>query len=296
MTQFAKVSTLGALSPAVAYVEAASPEDLQNKINTVLSLVDSALFGVTAITLAGGGDGHTFVALIETAPVANINGTPLFGTVSGVQSTVVRCYLAGSEDELVPARLRAGAPDSFTVGQLTFTWGIVDEQFAGASKGTRFMGMTVYAVSSLNPINNASPLALAFARPDTPQVLAGGSNIVLFGGLAPTPIQFSLPAAGAVQYDGGLSVIAKFFATAAVEQDAPGDVTVQIVRDPNGAATVIEQMLTHITTAGEYDTVAVYGYALLTPKSFSVPNAQFGLNIVAAGAGLLKSAQLMIAQ
>lgn len=296
MTQYAKVTTLGALSPAVAYVEAATPEDLQNKINAVISLVDASLFAITAITLAGAGDGHTFTALIETAPVANVNGSYILGTASGIQAAQVRCYLAGSEDELVPARLRAGAPASFAFGNLTLSWGILDEQFAGGSKGTRFMGMTVYGISALQTGAFGDPLIMGIARPNTPQVIAAGDNIVTFTGVAPTPIQWSNPVGGALQYDGGQSILAKFYATAAVEQDAPGDISVSIVRDPVGTPTSIAQMDSHITTAGEYDTIAVYGFALVSPLAAGggAGSSQFGLNVIAAGAGVVKSAQLLI--
>jgi hypothetical protein len=296
MTQYAKVTALGTLSPAVSYQQAASPEELQDKINAVIALVDSALFAITAITLSGAGDGHTFVALIETAPVANVNGDYLFGIDAGLQVTKVRCYLAGSADELVPARLRAGAPDPVVVGNDTFTWSIVDEQLAGGAKGTRFMGMSVYSLVDFDVGGVGSPIVLVQSL-GTPQVLSAGANVVLFTGLVGSAIQFSLPAAGAVQYDGSGSFIGKFFGTAAIEQtNANQDISLAIVRDPNGAAAVIGQMNSHISTATEYDSVAVYGFALIERKALSIPNAQFGLIVTAAGAGVMRSAQLMITQ
>ena len=92
---------LFALSPAgvptlTRIVESANPEALQKRINAVLAeLADTviSILGVevrpfvTSIDLAGGGDGHTFVATIVASPAA-FNG-PL-GALDP-QGATVRC-------------------------------------------------------------------------------------------------------------------------------------------------------------------------------------------------------------
>lgn len=92
---------------------------------------------IVGVTLSGGGDGHTFVAELIGSDTAT-GGTELdelarFG-----------CYLAASQEELAVARaaalavLAAESPPS--QGQVLM---IIDEQVAGAAKGTRFMGLII---------------------------------------------------------------------------------------------------------------------------------------------------------
>lgn len=127
MSQFGAVTVPETAS--VVFVESAQADDLAARVNAAILAIfadEDAQF-ITSITLAGGGDGHTFVVAIEHAPEDEVAG----GLASPV--TVV-CYLASENEALTVARAAVAA------GALI---PIIDEQIAGAAKGTRFMGMMV---------------------------------------------------------------------------------------------------------------------------------------------------------
>jgi len=114
-------------SVAVKFVESAQADDLQARVNAVLADIFAAspVRVVTDITLAGAGDGHTFVVLIESALASAVNGG-LPGPAS------VQCYLASENEALAIAR-----------GQQPLSGPLADEQLVGSAKGTRFMGLSV---------------------------------------------------------------------------------------------------------------------------------------------------------
>ena len=137
MAQFGVVSPTA--NVAVTYVQSADPADLQLRtqkaIDAIAKLPDDQR--ISNITLAGGGDGHTFVALIDFAPKADFESgdAPL-----NPANTKVIAYMASNQAALPGARERAlkATPDA---GMAVF-----NELLEGASQGTRFMGMIICAV------------------------------------------------------------------------------------------------------------------------------------------------------
>ncbi len=127
------MSTFGTIAGSAArtqkFFQSASPSDLQTAINDYLASIlgPQPTLVVSSITLAGAGDGHTFVVVIESAGEADVNG--------GFLNCATRFYIAADAEELAVARsaLSAGIAGN----------PIADEQLVGASKGTQFMGMVV---------------------------------------------------------------------------------------------------------------------------------------------------------
>ena len=133
MTTFGTIAA-GAPSSTV-FVESAQADDLQTRVNAALIAIfaEEEPQAVAAITLAGGGDGHTFVVVIESAAATDVDGGFLaLGEGPGV---LVVCYLASESEALEIAR-ESLATELAEVA-------IADEQLAGGAKGTRFMGMVV---------------------------------------------------------------------------------------------------------------------------------------------------------
>ncbi len=130
------MTTYGTIVDGVArqtrFVQSADPVDLSVKINAVMAEIfaDSTPQALASLTLAGAGDGHTFIAAITNAPAASVNGGIITPGAEGF------CYLAGDAEGLAAAR-------AALVADPVGTPATADEQLAGASKGTRFMGMIV---------------------------------------------------------------------------------------------------------------------------------------------------------
>ncbi len=133
MTQYA-VAELSDVTNS--FIQAAEPDELASRLNAVLQ---DTLGGnvVLSLELAGGGDGHTFVVGVERSTTPGL-GTPLD------DDNLIGCYLAASESELAVAK------DACVAAMLALTppvegqtLEVVDDQLAGAAKGTRFMGMIV---------------------------------------------------------------------------------------------------------------------------------------------------------
>lgn len=135
------------LTPSDFLVEApesASPEDLENLVNAALAKIAIEGAGpqgipyVTAMTLAGGGDGHTFIVNITAfkGPIGQVEN----GVLSAMVARVT-CYMAATSEELLKAEVvaRRRLFAVLTGPNATF----LDSQLAGASQGTHFMGMLV---------------------------------------------------------------------------------------------------------------------------------------------------------
>src|SRR3972149_3980692 len=103
----------------IRFVQSAEAADMQQKVDLLLAeFVDA---DVTSFELAGAGDGHTFIArfgFASTNPPTSIFEARAF------------FYMAADKQHLALARASV----------LPSVGTIVDEPFAGASKGTRFMG------------------------------------------------------------------------------------------------------------------------------------------------------------
>jgi hypothetical protein len=136
MTQYATVL----LSDTVTtFIQAAEADLMASKLNALLQ--SDLGTEVISLTLAGAGDGHTFVTEVVTS--GNPITTGPFSTFDG-EDALIGCYLAASEETLAVARaatvtfMQAQPPPN--PGDLLV---LTDEQVAGSSKGTRFMGLIV---------------------------------------------------------------------------------------------------------------------------------------------------------
>jgi hypothetical protein len=275
--------------PTVLFIESADPVDLETRVNAALAAMDPEASVVTNITLAGAGDGHTFVVLIESiSPVGTPNGL-VAGSFGGVASSLVRCYLGGSDEELAKARLRAGVPPPIVTGDppLTVPYVLVDEQVAGGAKGQRFMGLEIYTVVSIPQGIFLRPRVLGVGT--TNQALGAGQTILTFASIE-NEAKFSLLSPQEINYTGNQAFIVLVEASVSVTQNGAGDFTVAIVKDPTGTPEVVASMTSH-TGAGETDTVAVFGYSDIFPPL--IQDTKFGL-IVTSTAGVSAGAQLRI--
>ena len=114
------------------YVQSSDPVDLAARINAQLAAIFAlgTAQAIASISLAGAGDGDTFVVEITHAAAASVNG----GIITAALGA---CYAAGDAESLAVARAAVDAEIGAPIPA------IADEQLAGASKGTRFMGLVV---------------------------------------------------------------------------------------------------------------------------------------------------------
>jgi hypothetical protein len=134
MTQYATSLLSDATS---TFVQAAEADLMASQLNTIFQQLENV---VIALTLAGAGDGHTFVVnVVQSANPITEGPFDVLG-----EKTLIGCYLASTGETLAAARAAAVTnmqaqtpPDPGDDLVLT------DEQVAGSSKGTRFMGLIV---------------------------------------------------------------------------------------------------------------------------------------------------------
>lgn len=129
MSNYGTVSAGKTVNTAV--VQSANPEDLQRRVNAVIAKIAQPPGAnlIASMTLAGAGDGHTFTVTIEWAPGGD------FAEGGLTPGDGVACYMASQSEALLAARIAAGGSGPFA-----------DSQVAGASGGSRFMGMLVFGV------------------------------------------------------------------------------------------------------------------------------------------------------
>jgi hypothetical protein len=128
MSRYGSVEIVSGTSLLSAVVENGDPDALESFVNAEIAALPAG-YVVTALTLAGAGDGSAFTVTIESGLAADVTG--------GFEDPpTVKCYLASSAEELL-VRQNAVRPLTGTV---------CDVQIAGASKGQRFMGMFVVGV------------------------------------------------------------------------------------------------------------------------------------------------------
>lgn len=276
----------------VQVVQSADPTDLQNLVNAALLAINGLLSVITNITLAGGGDGHTFVVLIESALFADAQGG-LAATIFGAPGAQVRCYLAGTGEDLEVARTAAGTPPPIPAVPplipFPIPYVLSDEQVAGSSKGTRFMGMTVFAASSL-PIPLGAPIAQTSLLNAALVTGAGGNPLDIAFVPVPPSNGFSVIGAGAIlRYDGGLAIEALVDVSVVVTVTAattfPVAVTVSLLQDPGGTPVSLAQESIQIfSLADNIEAVSFPSLALLLPPGVSLANAQLGVRVTSLDA------------
>jgi hypothetical protein len=273
-----------------AALQSADAADLQDKVNSYIASLDALTTLITDITLAGAGDGHTFVVLVESAPQGSVQGGLPCGNSGGIAPSLVRCFLAGTAEELLRAQTATGVPASV----LGVGYSAMDVQMAGASKGTRFMGMTVFSLDSV-PTPLASPFCIA-QRKVSPQTIPGaGTLLVSFDALNQSGTNFSLPVATAIRYLGKKSVDALVDVSIAVILDAAGDVNVELVSDPNGTPQVLASMPGSVAVNGNTTNISIPWSYVLQPFSFATATADLGVQVTTDQAGSIPLCDVRIA-
>lgn len=126
MSRYGTINT-GTAGARSAVVQSADPADLRARLLAAVADLSAGLGApvIAAMTLAGAGDGHTFMVEVEVAEMAEVTG--------GLMLQDVVCFLGGQSEAVETAR--AAIASALT---------IADVQAAGASQGTRVMGMMVF--------------------------------------------------------------------------------------------------------------------------------------------------------
>jgi hypothetical protein len=125
MSRYGSINVTGPASLLTRIVQSAEPNDLASRVNAAIAALPGG-YVVVGITLAGGGDGHTFTVTMEAGAAADVTG-------GFTAPPAVACFLASEAEAMQIARAAAGP----TSGPFA------DTQVAGSSKGTRFMGLVV---------------------------------------------------------------------------------------------------------------------------------------------------------
>ena len=284
MTQFAKWTDPTKTSTKI--LQASDAAALESLVNAYIASIDGTKFVITAITLAGAGDGFTFVVLVETAPVTGTFGGSdlavgasggLVPGATGIQVTSVRCYLAATADALMKVKSSVVPP---TIGPPSpipnpFALAVaVDQQVAGAAKGTRFMGMNVYT-AALAP-DNAFDAQCIF--PVAPAAGLTATTILSFGS-ALLATNFSLPAPQVIQYNGAAAFNAEIEGTLTVQLTAgvvPQGFSAEFLNDPLGTPVGFGLVPASVDVVGGSENVA-----LVALKGVA-PTTKFGMRVIMA--------------
>ena len=245
-------------------IQSADPVDLQTQVNAYLASLGSNL--VMSIVLAGGGDGFMFVVDIESVPVTVLGGGGLIA--SGV---AVRCFLAGTSEELARAKTAAGVPPPVS----SIAYSALDEQLAGASKGQRFMGMTVFLYNSIPVL----PGPLAITASSSPTAIPGGGAVDAdLGAFAGAANGFAITAPKVLSYTSTAPAVVLIEASVTVELDVTHDFTVEIVSDPTGTDTVLASQVSNVEVSGKSTNVSVIGVC-----EIPLNGTKFGVRVTGAG-------------
>lgn len=272
--------TVGNPASIVTYgAQGATPEALQSAVMAALAKFDPSTQVVTSIELAGGGDGHTFVVLVEGANAADVVGG-LTPSTAGIPVLSVVCYLGATAEDLLVARSAAAVPAPITnpaPPPSPLSYALIDEQLAGSSKGTRFMGMSVYFLAIEQPAGSNVPFAVALVTSST--ALSAGATIVPFDSLAEA-IGFSLPAVTTLQYNAPVSGKFLVDGNMTVSATSGGVVEVAVVRDPLGTPAAISGGDSKTTTtANGIQAVPFSGVAYLAPSGILSAQSKIGVQI-----------------
>jgi hypothetical protein len=145
MTQYA---TYPIDSSTITIVQAAEADLMEEGVSAQLRALSES---VMSLTLSGGGDGHTFITEIVHSGDSVDDLLPV--EVEGDEA-VIGCYLASNAADLKVARAKTVAAMNAVVPPMgsTAPLVVVDEQVAGAAKGTRFMGLIVGVWTEAPPI------------------------------------------------------------------------------------------------------------------------------------------------
>lgn len=131
--------------PSVTLVTASDPATLQANFTAAIAAI-VALGGrsITAVDLAGAGDGYSFTIRIEYAPTANV--VPVLGAAAPPPTTLTgSVYMATGPEALAAQRAQA------MPAVLTPPLGIVGVEVAGASQGARVCALELIGTAVIVP-------------------------------------------------------------------------------------------------------------------------------------------------
>lgn len=130
--------------PSVTLVNGSDPATLAaGFIAAIAAIVALGGQSITAVDLAGAGDGYSFTIRIEYAPTANV--VPLFAPPATPPATLTGLvYMATG-----PAALTAQRAQFPTV--LAPPLGVVGVEVAGASQGARVCVLELVGIASVGP-------------------------------------------------------------------------------------------------------------------------------------------------
>lgn len=291
MTQYA-IAGAGA-DITSEYIQASDAETLADLVNKYLSTFTSGNI-ITAINLAGAGDGHSFVVMIESAESeADVDSGGL-----AAAGTQVTCYAAATGPELTRARIAAGSPTPFVNPSPppdAVDWTAYDNQFAGGSQGALFLGLTVWQLSSLSPTFNTPSVMGAISGS-----LVAGENILTIDSEA--SVGFDDVGTQGVQWLGDTNTAFLADTTVLVQLTAasafPAHVTLAFVVDPLGTPVVVKTMEGVVLAANGFAPISLPVIVGLTTPAFSVPGSKLGirLTVPAGGAGSITAGRLRVVQ
>jgi hypothetical protein len=180
MSRYGSVTISDPTSLVTRVVQSAEPGDLQDRANAAIASLPAG-YVVVGLTLAGAGDGHTFTVTIEAGLAQEVTG-------GFAEPPIVTCFLASEAEAMLLARQPAGP----VIGGI-----FADTQVAGASKGTRFMGLVVNG--TIATAGGGGPLAIGESSVDLsdPEVVTtittSGSYDTIPRNSVPDPIEVVFP-------------------------------------------------------------------------------------------------------
>jgi hypothetical protein len=257
-------TVLDATNLKTVYLESSDPLDLETKVNLAIQTIgamDTPQL-IADVTLAGAGDGFSFIVCIEYAPLTAMDGGLL------AVGTFVFMYLAATAQELAVKRA--------ALFPAPLTDSVVDSQLAGSSQGTRFMGMVVTGLQSGIDANNAQGLMGFDSETDTLSIANTGVLVPLLSAgmvLQTGADRFDRPAAGVLRYIGSGTILAHVHAVVSCCMPAAvaalHAMRMGIVKAPAGTP-VLTSLMTRFgvpfsaSAAADAVSAATHSYALLS--------------------------------
>ncbi len=248
MSRYGSIAVTSPSSVLTRIVESSEPADLQARVNAAIAALPGGSV-VTALTLAGAGDGALFTVTIEAGAAADVTG----GFASPPSVT---CFLGANAESMLVAH------------GVVSNGAFADAQVAGASKGTRFMGMLVKGTvvggdtGTISPFSNLAYVDIGTSTPGPDQT---GSVAAPF-----STVQAAVDAGFSAMYITGDSLSETVTAPATLFlTGANTSVSLQGLTLPDNATAILDNVSVGTLIAGD-------GGLVIT--NASVGDATFGIN------------------
>lgn len=121
------------INPTVTFAQSANPEDLQSKVSALVAAAVAREEVLSAVELAGAGDGDIFTVRMESGPVEVFVplSTSTTANVNVLLAFAPLVYMADNVDELAVARARVWTP------VIAPPLAVVGSEMAGATQARR---------------------------------------------------------------------------------------------------------------------------------------------------------------